>query len=205
MDMSDAAVNGLFLLAGVLLGFALNEGAWWLRHRLLETTERKSIRAALELEYEHNRAAMMGLWQRVTSDPMPVGTHEEQSLDKRYRLASATLPSWSHLMWQSNAAKLTRVLRDDEFNLLLDLHASLDTFTLQVGDIRQRFEDESVKILLKSGSPQLAIMVASEDPNERARVEDFRTVLTDTFPAWSKCDEIHTKFYGREVAIKLDK
>jgi hypothetical protein len=159
--MSDAQVN---LLIGVVLGIVLSEGVWWFRHWVLDEREKKSVSKALELEYEHNRVALMDLWQRVTSDPMPVGTHDEQDLDKRYRLASATLPSWSHLMWQSNAAKLTRVLSDDEFNLLLDLHASLDTFTLQVGDIRQRFEDESVKILLKSGSPQLGIMVASYQP-----------------------------------------
>jgi hypothetical protein len=202
--MSDAAVNLLIGAALVAFGWVLNEGTQSYRTRKSTTTEREGVRAALELEYEHNRAALMDLWHRVTSDPMPGGTYDEQSLEKRYRLTSGTLPSWSHLMWESNAAKLTRVLSRDEFKLMLDLHASLDAFTIQVGAIREAFEAEAVKIYTRRGIPRLGGMLSSEDPNVRARVEDFDTLLSDTFLSWAKCDEVHTKFRGQEVAIKLD-
>jgi hypothetical protein len=125
--MSDTAVTSLFLVVCVLLGVTLNEGASWYRRRLLEGGERRSIRAALE--YERNRAVLCGWWDALYDVPA-AGSAEDQHFENRRRLATAPLPSWSSLMWQSNAAKLTRIFQGEEFKALLDRYASLDMFTI---------------------------------------------------------------------------
>ena len=185
--MSDAAVMGLFLVVGVLLGIALNEGAWWYRRRLLEGHERRSIRAALELEYEYNRAALCGWWRSLYELPA-TGAAEDQEFENRRRLATAPPPNWSSLMWPSNAAKLTRILTDDEFTLLLDRYASLEMFTTQHAAMRREFEEARQR--------------NREDPLSWGGAK--ATFVTHTNASWETCREIHETFDDREVALTLD-
>jgi hypothetical protein len=186
--MSDAAVTGLFLVVGVLLGVTLNEGASWYRRQLLERGERRSIRAALELEYEHNRAALCGWWDALYDVPA-AGSAEDQDFENRRRLATAPLPSWSSLMWQSNAAKLTRILQDEEFKALLDRYASLDMFTLQHAAIRSEFAEARQR--------------NSDNPLSWGGAK--ATFLAHTSAAWEQCREIQQTFCARETALTLDK
>jgi hypothetical protein len=187
-DMSDVLVTGLFLLIGVLLGVGLNEGAWWYRRRWLEGQERRSIRAALELEYEYNRAALCDWWDSLY-ELTATGSAEDQEFENRRRLATAPLPSWSALMWQSNAAKLTRILTEDEFKLLVDRYASLDTFTVQHAALHSEFAE--------------ARQQNKEDPLSWGGAK--ATFVMHTRAAWETCREIHETFAGREVALTLDK
>jgi hypothetical protein len=185
--MSDALVTGLFLLIGVLLGVGLNEGAWWYQRRLLERRERRSIRAALELEHEYNRAALCGWWRSLVELPV-TGAAEDQAFENRRRLATAPLPSWSTLMWRSNAAQLMRILTDDEFKLLVDRYANLDTFTVQHAALHSEFAD--------------ARQQNREDPLSRGGAK--ATFVAHPNAAWETCQEIHETFSGREVALTLD-
>jgi len=92
-------------------------------------------------------------------------------------------------MWQSNAAKLTRILTEDEFKLLVDRYASLDTFTVQHAALHSEFAE--------------ARQQNKEDPLSWGGAK--ATFVMHTRAAWETCREIHETFAGREVALTLDK
>ena len=119
---------GVGVVIGALsafLGFRLEKG-----ERRREAKERKcKIRSVLSLEIKQNLDEVDGFWVEVQAEINKKEKPAKGPEQKAYRLAIIPLPTFTRIMWESQATYLPEVLEPDEFGSANQLHALFNTLT----------------------------------------------------------------------------
>ncbi len=137
-QLTIGVVTALIGVAGVIIGFALDFGATYLRDRRTEAAENESLRTLLALEIEHNLSRLRDLRDRgreaaKTTTGGPDG--------EAYGLISIPWAGWRRTAWDTQGATLPRALRPDQIRRVYQLYDHLD----QLESIRNVFADTQSK------------------------------------------------------------
>lgn len=135
--MSEAIINGIFTLVGVILGFGLSLLHLWRQDR----QQAQAVRKLLATEINHNFVVLQVYWARIEEQAQAVLAQQSfpnAVLDGNYQEAYALSQSLQHLehdrpQWQSTyfhnqPLLLATVLSKREF-------AAVHTFYTRLGDI----------------------------------------------------------------------
>ncbi len=139
----EAIIGVVGIIVGVVLSWVIN----WATSRRKEAQQKQDIRRVLRWENEYNLKTLDDFWRKVTREPVPEGSSEEIAFEQRLRLATVFLPTWGHLMWQSESPRLSSVLSQEEFAESYRLHSNLDTFAARRAALQQAFDNPTARQL----------------------------------------------------------
>lgn len=114
------------VLAGVVVGFALDYAATWRRDRKTEKTENESVRLLLALQMEQTLERLRDFWNRVlNSDNARLGDPPREKA-MAYALANETWPGWTRSAWDAQIGAVPRAFKPEKLRQVHHSYRQLD-------------------------------------------------------------------------------
>ena len=151
-------------LAGVVIGFGLNEVAAFLRRRADDRRRGHAAKLLIRAEADHNIELLTRLAKTIDVEqkkdgPSPANLHLPAFLRR------IAIPHWSHVLWESQLPEAAHALAPEALRRTHRFHADLDNITQLVQTIgenenhvnyRKELYDECIALIhsiLAGGNP----------------------------------------------------
>lgn len=189
--MDEALLVAFIGVGGIIVGVILSSVITLIAGRWKEARQKRNIRRVLRWENEYNLTTLKDFWWKVTREPAPEGSSEEVAFEQRLRLATFFLPTWGHMIWQSESPRLSSVLTQEEFAGAYRLHNNLDIFAARRAALQQALDNSTARQLR-------ADYERWRDARQKRTAEDVPHVSYErlfnfnmgTFDCWRDCEVI---------------
>jgi len=122
-------------VVGATVGFIVGLLSWLFQQQVERRQQKHNVLKLLHLENEQNLKILEKFWQQVWDLP----SKDFRDIERYHRLAYNDLPSWEHLMWESQASLLS-FLDEKLVTQNYELNHNLDAFLILRQKIRDAFE-----------------------------------------------------------------
>lgn len=126
MELITAIVGVVGSIAGILIGFALSEGSTRLRQQQADVEQAQSARMVMRIEIDRNLVRLQSFRKEVAQEESKL---PKDAQGKWAALRNATLPLWSHTIWESQISVAAKALTEEEIKGVLSLHSKLDNLS----------------------------------------------------------------------------
>ena len=123
-------------LAGVVLGFGLNEVAAFLRRRAEDRRRSGAAKLLIRAEGDHNIELLTRLAKTI-DDEQKEDAASPANMHLPAFLGRIAIPAWSHVLWENQLAAAAHALAPEAIRRIHRFHSDLDTITELVQTIRE--------------------------------------------------------------------
>lgn len=185
--MSEALSTILTFIGGGVFVFVATEVANWMRSRHARRLLQQNVRTLLHVEIEHNLTMLRELFNKVTWNVE--GTPDELEFQKRTRFASALLPQWGRLMWESQAVHLPEVFTQDFIQRIYQFYTHLDDLTTSQAALKSKVPPHlapDYEAFLQYNRESIARRTSPSQLESWADYPKMQQFLADTGELWRR-------------------